>query len=202
MAKGRKAESSQETPDTAGQEPATLINMLAKLGVSADGEDGDRVKLTLVQYGKLAGIMSDGVTFMHLLAAENRVVVEISRDLLEAAVDTGKRAPRAAVNVEIVSRMVYSVIAPDSPNRIDTAWWEAESNQGNIGINGVIFPIEPALARDYYDVSEEPGADTDPDRKIYVVRLVLDKSGDKIFTSYGVTNLIRRIAAIREVIIG
>lgn len=167
----------------------SIVELLAKLGVDA-GEHGDNVKMTLVQMGKLSTVLDDDVAPVGFLPKENRVIVAIDRDTIEAAVLANRKAPRTAVNVEIEATTLYRV-KTDGVNAVKSASYSADSGMGDIYINDVAYRITTAPAIEYY-----PDADK-PERPVYVVSIPVN--GETIVvTSYGLTNLIRRLCAIRE----
>jgi hypothetical protein len=166
-----------------------LVELLAKLGVDA-GEHGDNVKMTLVQMGKLAAVLDTDIVPAGFLPKENRVVVALDRTAIEAAVLANRKAPRASVNVEIDVTTLYTVKS-DGVNAITSASFSAESGSGDIWINGVAYRIENAPAKEFYPDSETP------ERPIFVTKLPIGGETQVLY-SYGLTNLIRRICAIRE----
>lgn len=185
-----------ETPNTDAQpQPElTLSDLVGKLGVKAEPH-GDNLKMTMQQYDKLMSVIPSA-EFVKLLPKEGRVIIAVPRADVETAVAASKRIPRQAVNVEIVARMVYSVNAPDATNRISMAWWEAETDTGVITVNDVHYNIQTGIAANFYNSEEEGEELSDPERKIYYVDLPLTDGSIRL-TSYGITNLIRRVAAVR-----
>jgi hypothetical protein len=183
-------------PDAQPQPELTLAELVGKLGVKADMH-GDDLKMTMPQYDKLLSVIP-GAEFVKLLPKEGRVVVAVKRAEAESAVAANKRIPRQAVNTEIIARMVYSVNAPESTNRVTMAWWEAETDTGVITVNDVHYPINTGIAAEFY--SDEDEELTDPERKVYYVDLPLPDGASARLTSYGVTNLIRRVTALRSMV--
>lgn len=172
--------------------------LLGRIGIRAEStEDPQIVKMTMGQYGKLQKIMpAPQSQFESLEPANNRVVVRIDLDALEAAVAANKKAPRRSVSVSISSFTIYEIDADeDAANEVSRAMWNSGDDLGYIEINGERFEIFSAEAQEFYEISE----DSDPARKVFVVELP-GPDGTITLTSYGVTNLIRRIVALSEYI--
>lgn len=168
----------------------TIVELLAKLGVDASEHTGDSVKMTLVQMGKLDAVLDDDVVPTGFLPKENRVIVDIDREMLEAAVLANRKAPRTSVNVQITTNMLYSVKS-DGVNDVVSASFNSDAGTGDVWINGVAYTITTAPAVTYYPDAEKP------ERTVFAVSLPVDGES-VIVTSYSVMNLIRRLCNIRE----
>jgi hypothetical protein len=185
------------------------VQDLAKLGIKAEStEDVGVVRLTMTQYDKVLKTFEEAdLTFEGLLPSENRVVVRIKADALAEAVASNKRAPRTSTNVRITSQVLYTVES-DGTNEVAQCLWDSTDQRGTIQINGMDFTIYTGAAGDYYDIQPKED-ETEEDfnarlhRAVYVVDLPVIVDGDQhqqTLTSYGVTNLIRRVCATDDMI--
>lgn len=170
-----------------------LSEKLASLGITAEAHKDGALKMTMKQYDKLLAIAPDA-QFDGLLPKEGRVVVRVDETTIDAAIAANAKAPRTASSVAIVARTVYEIKC-DGTNEVTYAEWASDSKTGFVVINGNEYSIFTGLASDYYEVGEE----SDPYRAVYVVKLPVG-GGETVIPSYGVTNLLRRIAALDEVV--
>jgi hypothetical protein len=183
-----------------------ILNLVSRLGSNAyDASDLGNgfadLEVTAAQASKLKEVLGkDNTQLMDTDGAH--VVLRVSLAVLKDKAETNQRVSRGpSVNVEIVSRIVYTVSAPDAVNKVTRAWWEAEAKDGGISVNGEDYPIFAGVAADYYEApkTEEDAKNWDPERTVFVVQLPTAE-GVLTLTSYGVTNLIRRVASRDETI--
>jgi hypothetical protein len=172
------------------------------MGIRIDGaqEVGGgviEVTSTLAQYTKIEGVMPVKL----LTIRDNRVISEVLSEELKSALDANAKAPRGTgANCEITAEMVYSVKADDKAvNHVTAARWNAINKIGYLVVNGMELPIETGEAQDFYEI--DPDSDSDPTRLVYVVQFAANGE-THVLTSYGVTNLIRRVVSFGERIIG
>lgn len=160
--------------------------------------------MTTAQYGRLAELLgASNALFSHLKAIGNNtyMVIKVDADALKDAVETNAKAPRArrgALPDDLISaKTVYSVKTVEGAiNQPTEAEYSAETESGWVVINGDVFSIETVPAIEVY----ENAADTDPERPVFVIRYaVAGQAGEELLTSYGVTNLLRRVLACKEV---
>lgn len=177
-----------------------FVELLAKIGVKAElaepAPDNQLfVSLTIGQYGKLTEALPD--TKLGTVKG-SRIIALVSVDSLTAAVENNVKAPRGAVNVKITSRTLYNVEAPEAANEITQAWWDSDSAEGAVTVNGFELAINEGVARDFYEVAE----DEKGDRPVYFVTFT-DGDGEEItLSAYGVSNLLKRLCAVRVAIQG
>lgn len=185
-----------------------IVKLLGMVGVSADElpaghEHGDTaVAVTSVQFTKAQTLgLTNPTRIRGTVDGGRRLVVVIDFAALEVAVQANVKAPRSAgsANVQIEARTVYYVNVTDSVNDITEAMWSSLNKVGWIMVNDVQMVIEMSRAEEYYNApeDEQKALEWDPDRPIYVIRFVADVEGvetEDVLTSYGLTNLIRRIA--------
>lgn len=172
----------------------TIVSKLATLNITAEAHLEDLVKMTMKQFDKLS-VISPASAFTGLLPKEGRVIVAVMEAELDAAIAANKKAPRAAASVTITSRTIYEVVAEGAVNTVTYAEWASEAKAGVVTINGQDYAIYTGAAVEFYEVGEG----SDPNRPVYAVNLPVDGS-EMVLTSYGITNLLRRLAAIDEVI--
>jgi len=174
-----------------------IVSKLAALNINAEPHVDDLVKMTMKQFDKLL-VISPTSEFKALIPREGRVAILVNVAEVDAAIAANKKAPRNAAKVTITSRMVYEVNAENAVNAVTYAEWVSEDQTGFISVNGTDYPISTGVAADYYEVAE----DGNPDRPVFTVTLpVAGDAGEAlVLTSYGVTNLIRRVVALNEVI--
>jgi hypothetical protein len=181
-----------------------ILNLVSRIGSNAyDATDLGNgfadLEVTAAQASKLQETLGkDHTEFVAFDGAH--VIIRVSLSVLKDKAETNQRVSRgSSVNVEIVSRIVYTVNAPDAANEVTRAWWEAEAKEGGISVNGEEYPIFAGIAADYYEApeAEEDAKNWDPERTVYVVQLPTAE-GVLTLTSYGVTNLIRRVASRDE----
>jgi hypothetical protein len=187
-------------------EKTAILNLIDRVGSNAydaiDNGDGTAdIEMTAAQGTKIIDLLGkDSANVVNLKASH--VIVRVNLASLEkAAEDNQKTARGSSVTVNIVSRMTYAIDAPDAANEVKKAWWEAESQAGGIKVNGKEYPIFSGMAADYYEApkDEEAAKEWNPERVVYVVELPTAE-GVLTLTSYGITNLIRRVASRNEAI--
>src|SRR5690606_37120661 len=84
------------------------------------------------------------------------VLVRVDVAALEKAAAENKRTSQSsAVQVDITSKIVYTINAPESANEVETAWWSASELSGGITVNGHEYEIAPGMAQDFYDAPED-----------------------------------------------
>jgi hypothetical protein len=184
-----------------------ILNLVSRLGSNAYaatdiGDGWAEIEVTAAQGTKLVDTLKKD--FASLVGLDgSHVILRVYLPQLEKAAEANEKVARgSSVNVEIVSRMTYAVSAPDAKNVVSSAWWESDSKEGGISVNGQDYPIFAGVAADYYESpkdDEEAAKNWDPERLVYVVELPTD-DGVLTLTSYGVTNLIRRVVSRNEVI--
>lgn len=188
---------------------STLINRVGvPLVYSAKVNDaGSHVdaEVTAAQADKLTTLLGEkNVKFLRFKGTH--VIVRITvAELEKAAAEAQKVARGSGVLVTITSRVLYEVTTQteDAPNAVTAAWWSAESLVGEMTINGAQYPIAAGEAKDFYSQPEgDAGKEWNPERTVYAIELpVTDAAGiasNLVLTSYGVTNLIRRVASRNE----
>lgn len=159
--------------------------------------------MTTAQFARLSTVVgATNALFSHLKAIGNStyMVIKVSVDALNEAVETNAKAPRVrrgALGEDLISSKTVYTIKPvaDVLNQPEEAEYASDSESGWVVINGVHFEIETVPAIEVY----ENAADTDPERPVFVIRYSNKDGEDKMLTSYGVTNLLRRIIACKEV---
>lgn len=182
-----------------------ILNLIDRVGSNAykadDNGDGTaNVEMTAAQANKLSDLLGeDALEFVKL--AGSHIIVKVSLEPLEKAAVENKRARASSVKVELNSKIVYTIDAPEATNSVTSAWWSKDEMSGSITVNGKEYEILPGLAKDYYSEPDDPdrAAEWQPERTVYVVTLPSD-DGELELTSYGVTNLIRRVCARNETI--
>lgn len=178
-----------------------LIDQVGSNAYSAtDNEDGTaNVEMTAARANKLQTLLGDdNVSVVGLIGSH--VLVQVNLEALATAAEENKRTSRgSSVNVNITSRIVYAIEHDDNVNEVSAAWWGRDEMSGGITVNGSEHEILPGLAKDYYDEPDDPdkAAEWQPERTVYVVALPTE-DGELVLTSYGVTNLIRRVSARNE----
>jgi hypothetical protein len=181
----------------------TLIDRVGSNGyVAIDNGDGTAdIEMTAAQGTKLTELLGkDNASLVNLKASH--VIIRVNLASLEKAAEDNQRTARgSSVTVNIISRMTYAIDAPEATNEVKKAWWEAESQAGAIKVNGKDYPIYSGVAADYYEApkDEETAKEWNPERVVYVVELPTT-DGVLTLTSYGITNLIRRVAGRNETI--
>lgn len=166
---------------------------------ATDNEDGTaNVEMTAARANKLSALLGENnVNFVSF--SGSHVIVQVDIDALATAAEENKRTSRgSSVNVQITSRITYSVEHDEHVNVVSAAWWGRDEMLGGITVNGSEYEILPGLAQDYYDIDPND-SEAQPERTVYVVALPTE-DGELVLTSYGVTNLIRRVAARNELI--
>ncbi|MEO1289654.1 MAG: hypothetical protein AAFV93_17970 [Chloroflexota bacterium] len=167
-----------------------------------ENEDGTAdVVMTSAQANKLSNLLGeDYVGFVSFVG--RYVCVRIDIEVLATAAANNKRTSRgSSVPVDILSKIVYGIHHAENVNIITEAWWSKDDMSGGITVNGTEYEILAGLAQDYYDEPEDPdkAKEWNPERLVYVVELPTE-DGELVLTSYGVTNLIRRVVARNEAI--
>lgn len=181
----------------------TLIDRVGSNGYAAKdlGDGTAEIEMTAAQGTKLTELLGKDNSALVSLKGSH-VIVKVNLAALEKAADENQKTARgSSVTVEIVSRIVYAVNAPDAKNEVTEAWWEAEAKDGSIRVNGVDYAIIAGVAADYYSEPKEAEAakEWNPERVVYAVELPIE-DGVLVLSSYGVTNLIRRVASRQEII--
>jgi hypothetical protein len=183
-----------------------LRSLISRLGSNAhsavdNGNGSANVETTPAQASKLSDLLGEAhVNFVKF--AGSRIVVAVSIAELEAkAASAQKVRSGSSIKVDIASRILYAIDAPDAKNRVTEAWWEAAKLEGGITVNGIEYRLFAGSAEEYYAEPEDSAkaAEWNPERTVYVVELPTDE-GQVVLTSYGITNLIRRVAGRNEVI--
>lgn len=181
------------------------VSMLSKVGISAElveeraGESD--VRVTAGQFEKLLALLP---STKYLKVTKGRILACVFLPELEQAVAENAKAPRQAVNVLIYSKMAYTIDARDALNIVTEAEWSSEHKRGYIAINGKQHFVTVGRAEDFYDAPEEDETEWNPERPVFVLTLAVepDEDGDEItLTSYGFTNLIRRVCALRKTVL-
>lgn len=189
-----------------------LVRLLNRIGVNAeeisttDAEkfglvDDDAVAaVTTSMFNKAVALeLSDYGSIIGTTGAGRRLIARFNLDAVETAAANAVKVPRTAANVTIESRMVYEIsMTGESPNTLDSAWWDAGNSEGEIMVNGFAVAVNAESAADHYE-------DGDEDRTAFVARFTANIDGevsDHKLTSYGFTNLIRRFASFGGEIIG
>jgi len=182
------------------------VSMLSKIGVTAElveeraGESD--VKLTAGQFEKLSAAVP---STKYIKVAKGRIIASVFTIDLEKAVEANVKAPRTAVNVAIYAKMAYTVDAPDALNIVTEAEWSSDHKRGHITVNGKQHFVTVGRAEDFYEAPEEDEAEWNPERQVFVITLSVepDEDGEDeiMLTSYGFTNLIRRVCALRKTVL-
>lgn len=162
------------------------------------GDGTAEVEMTAARANKLSDLLgAEKVLFIAFRGSH--VVVGVDIETLAKAAESNKRTSRgSSVNVNITSRIQYAIEHGENTNEVTEAFWGRDEMIGSITVNGIDYEIIPGLAKDYYDIDPED-SEAQPERTVYVVSLPTE-DGDLVLTSYGVTNLIRRVASRNEVI--
>lgn len=183
-----------------------ILNLLSRLGSNGYsatdlGNGHADIEVTAAQAGKLQEtIGKDHTAFVDFDGSH--VILRVSLSKLQEAAELNKTVARgSSIEVNIVTRVTYAIDAPEATNEVKKAWWEAESKTGAIKVNGKDYPISAGVAADYYETpkDEEAAKEWNPERTVFVVELPTTE-GLLTLTSYGVTNLIRRVCGRNEVI--
>lgn len=183
-----------------------IRSYISRLGSNAHSavDNGDgvaNVETTSAQATKLSELLGEKhVKFVKFAGQRVMVAVNIGK-LKEAADKAQKVRSGSSIKVDIVSRTVHQIAAPTAKNMVTEAWWESANLVGGILVNGKEYRVFGASAEDYYAEPEnaEKAAEWNPERTVYVVELPTNE-GQLVLTSYGITNLIRRVCARQEVI--
>jgi hypothetical protein len=181
-----------------------IVSLINRVGVPlvysvTVNEDGSQVdaEVTAAQADKLTTLLGEKAVKL-LRVKGTHVIVRVKvAELEKAAAEAQKVARGSGVQVKIISWQEYriEIKSESAPNAITEAWWAADTRTGGITVNGVEYPIIAGHALDYYKPEGED--DSDWERTVYVVKLPI--VGDElVLTSYGVTNLIRRVASRNE----
>lgn len=173
-------------------------SQFARMGIKVDAaelvaDDTVEVTSTIAQYQKIESVLAN-VTLITI--RDNRVISEVALDELQAAVEANAKAPRGSgAKCTIATESVYTVETDDdAPNNVTSARWNPREQSGEIVVNGVNLAIHAGQAEDFYEVGEE----SDPERTVYYVSFVTVAGTEETLTSYGITNLIRRVVAYGE----
>lgn len=177
----------------------TIVEQLAKIGIKAESAGEDKVKMTLNQFAKAQETLGEkAVKQAGLVAKEGRILAKIDESALATAVANHVKA-KAPSDVTISSKTVYTVRVNEGSsvvNVVDSAEWESDSQTGWIRVNGVMYPISTGRAQEFFNVGEE----SDPDRVVYVLRVPVGGGTYDSLVSYGVSNLIKKVASFDELI--
>jgi hypothetical protein len=183
-----------------------IRSLISRLGSNAhsasdNGDGSANIETTPAQATKLMELLGEeNVRFVKFAGA--RVLVAVAIAELETKAASAQRVRSgSSIKVDITSRIVYAIEAPDAKNAVTEAWWEASELRGGITVNGIEYRLFGGSAEEYYAEPEDPNkaAEWNPDRTVYVVQLPTDE-GELVLTSYGITNLIRRVASRQETI--
>lgn len=176
----------------------TTQNTLSKIGINAEvrAEDGDVVTLaaTLNQFGKLQALI--GADLDHSIdVSANRVVFDLSADVLTTLAESGKRArssSRTQRTPDIMTTTVYDVQTPDdATNDVTRAAWNGDN--GTITVNGSVFNVYATTAGDLMDDAPNP------ERTLFAFDC--DVEGEpKTLHNGSMTGLIRRVVNFNKLI--
>lgn len=181
-----------------------FVKGFRRLGVSI--KDAARIEdnVEVVSTPKQFEYLQDSIETARLVSIRSGYVVSTVpfKDYVDAVANAATHASRrvGGVQVDIASRMVYDITAPDATNDITYAEWDATEKTGFIAINGAECAVFNAAASEYYD-NDNPEADSD--RTIFVIEFTAEnpETGapeDVTLTSYGFTNLIRRVCSYAD----
>ncbi len=181
-----------------------FVSMLAKVGINAevvDARDGEiDVRLTAGQFEKLSAVLPGTV---YLKVSKGKIIASVFLIDLEKAIEENAKAPRVAPNVAIYSKMVYTIDAKDTTNIVTEAEWSSDHQRGYIAVNGQNMPVFVGKAEQYYEAPEDAETEWNPERPVFVLTLKVerideDDEDEILLTSYGFTNLIRRVCSLRK----
>lgn len=181
-----------------------ILGLIDQVGSNAyaatDNGDGTAtVEMTASRAAKLAELLGDkNVKFAGFVGSHVHVKVNLEK-LTQAAAENKRTSRGSSVNVTITSRITYAIEHAENVNQVTSAWWGKDELIGGITVNGTEYEIIPGLAQDYYEAPTDPekAAEWQPERTVYVVTLPTE-DGDLVLTSYGQTNLIRRVVSRNE----
>jgi hypothetical protein len=180
------------------------ITMLSKVGISAEIVEERKgeadVRVTPVQFEKLLALLP---STQYLRVQKGRIVASVFLPDLEKAVETNAKAPRTAANVTIKAVTQYLITAEGSTNQVTAGMWDADAGMGKISVNGVDRTVYSGKAEDYYEAPEDSESEWNPERLVFVLPLDVeqveqDDESRVTLTSYGFTNLIRRVCSLRR----
>jgi len=176
-----------------------VTTFFSRLGINASEislmADNETIEFaaTLGGFGKLQSIPAN--TLQLVTIKGSRVIGRIS--LAELSSITPARAERAKRSFDgnIASKTVYE-ITPNTGDVNILTLAEMGGDEGFAIINGEHFTLFTAAASDYYQVGEL----SDPARVIYAVEYLDPENKKQTLSAYGVTNLLRRIQALKVAI--
>lgn len=174
-----------------------IVEQLAKIGIKAEATAEDKVKMTLAQFAKAQDALGEkAVKQSGLNAKEGRILAKIDEQVLSTAVANHVKA-KAPSDVTISSKTVYSIVVNEGSevvNVVDSAEWESDTQTGWIRVNGTLYQITTGRAKEFYNVGDE----SDPDRVVYILRVPVGGGTYDSIVSYGVSNLIKKVASFDE----
>lgn len=176
---------------------SNYVSAFARMGIKVDAaelvsDSTVEVISTITQYEKISGLIPD---VKLITIRDNRVISEVPKGALDSAIASNAKAPRGTgATCQIDSETVYHVTtSDDAVNEVTGARWNSSANDGELFVNGLSIAIGTGEAQDFYEV--DPDSDSDPTRKVFYVEFTTDEGDSDVLTSYGITNLIRRVVS-------